>query len=160
MGAVRKPPPPPRTWILSTTQAQHSTSTAPAQHSTSTSTAAASRGPSAAARAPSSHGSPLWPSLATADPAKVTKYNFLVSCASANERSIQIKGDAKKGKRPGGSCSPTRRRSGRFEVFWGGFRGISGAGRAVRSKVNGVWDPRSARAPPARPLRVAGAFGN
>ena len=40
------------------------------------------------------HGSPLWPSLATADPAKVTKYHFLVSCASANERSIQIKGDA------------------------------------------------------------------
>ena len=44
------------------------------------------------------HGSPLWPSLATADPAKVTKYNFLGSCASANERSIQIKGDAKRRK--------------------------------------------------------------
>ena len=102
-------------------------------------------------------GSPLWPSLATADPAKVTKYIFLVSCASANERSIQIKGDAKKESVQGGSCRPSRRRSGSFGVFWGGFREISGAGRAVRSKANWVWVPRSAILQPARALRGAGA---
>ena len=30
------------------------------------------------------HGSPLWPSLATADPAKVTKYNLLPRLRRAN----------------------------------------------------------------------------
>ena len=78
------------------------------------------------------HGSPLWPSLATADPAKVTKYIFLVSCASANERSIQIKGDAKVLEASRGEMQPDPARKWQF---WGVLEWFS---RTLRRRPRGA----------------------
>ena len=97
------------------------------------------------------HGSPLWPSLATADPAKVTKYNFLVSCASANEYSWLIVGMEAYG--VGLRPLPVPKL-----LILVNFPGFSGAGVAVYNVSSGFWALRSARGPSARPLGAGAAF--
>ena len=44
-----------------------------------------------------------------------------------------------------------------FGAVFDAFRDFSGAGRAWRRGPDGLWAPRGARAPPARPFRVARA---